>query len=109
MLTCRLCNEPLPAPCEAAFDPDTSVPGPSYLHVGCAKKERDRLAGEAYANRARLDGGAPKLLRACERAYRSTCATMGPQSDLARELADAIHAATGAYPPVPQVKGRFTL
>jgi hypothetical protein len=49
------------------------------------------------------------LLRACERAYRSTCATMGPQSDLARELADAIHAATGAYPPVPQVKGRFTL
>ncbi len=42
--------------------------------------------------------GVAALLYACERAYRSTCATMGPSSDLARTLAQAIFDATGEAP-----------
>jgi hypothetical protein len=41
---------------------------------------------------------AGKLLRACQRAHRSVCATMNPNCDLARELREAIHAALGVRP-----------
>jgi hypothetical protein len=45
-------------------------------------------------------GALPALLRACERAHGNACATMGPQSDLARCLRAAIHEATGGEPDV---------